>query len=211
VKIKVCGLTREQDVELAASLGAWALGFIFYKKSPRAISSAQARTLIRNLKADIRKVGVFVNDSLDSIQDTVETSGINTVQLHGDESVEFCKALKNRIPQVDLIKAFRPRTSEELEAIRSYMSLTQGILIDSFSESAHGGTGFTSDWNLAVQAKAYGPVILAGGLRPENVQAAVSAVRPEALDVSSGLETSPGIKSEQQMRLFFQNAQPRLS
>jgi phosphoribosylanthranilate isomerase len=211
VKIKLCGLTRKQDVELAAELGAWALGFIFYEKSPRAITPAQARILVQNVHSNIRTVGVFVNETLDSVQSTVETSGINAIQLHGEESVEFCEELKKRIPQLDLIKAFRPRTSEDLKEIRNYAPLTQSILIDSFSASARGGTGLTSDWNLALQAKSYGPVILAGGLHPENIQAAMSAVHPEALDVSSGLETSPGIKSEQKMRQFFQTAQPRKS
>lgn len=211
MRIKVCGLTRKQDVELAAELGAWALGFIFYDKSPRAVSPDQVRGLSNHLSSKIRKVGVFVNEELASILNKVETSGITSVQLHGDESAEFCREIKVRIPEVELIKAFRPRTLQELQEIQEYQSVAEHILIDSFSAGGRGGTGLTADWNLAAQAKSHGPLILAGGLHPENVQQAVTAVNPYALDVSSGLEISPGIKSELKMRQFFQAAQSRFT
>jgi phosphoribosylanthranilate isomerase len=209
MKIKVCGLTRKQDVSLAVELGAWALGFIFYKKSPRAISPDQTRNLIHDLNCNIRKVGVFVNEEMDSIRKSVEISGINTVQLHGDESVLFCEEFRKRLPEIELIKAFRPRASQDIQEIRDYLPVTHGTLIDSFSIAARGGTGHIADWSLATEAKTVGPIILAGGLHPENVQEALLTVDPDALDASSGLEISPGIKCERKMRQFFENARMR--
>jgi phosphoribosylanthranilate isomerase len=210
-KIKVCGLTRKQDVELAAELGAWALGFIFYEKSPRAVSPALVQNLTRDVNSKTRKVGVFVNEKLDSIQYIVESSGINTIQLHGDESVSLCEEIRNLLPHVELIKAFRPKTFQDLREIQNYQAVTHGTLIDSFSTTARGGTGIVVDWNLATRAQTYGPIILAGGLHPENVQEALITVRPDALDVSSGLEISPGVKCEDKMRRFFQNVQSQNS
>lgn len=209
MKIKVCGLTRKQDVELAVELGAWALGFIFYEKSPRAILAGSVRELLNEVPTSIKKVGVFVNEPISSIQNSVETAGITTVQLHGEESPEFCVELRKQLPQIEIIKAIRPKDAQDLRLFSSFLPLTQAVLIDTYSPHARGGTGQIADWTLAAQAKALGPLILAGGLNTENVQAAIEAVLPDAIDVSSGLEEAPGIKSESKMRNFFKIAQTR--
>lgn len=204
--IKVCGLTRKSDVELAAELGAWALGFIFYEKSPRAVRAETVREISQGNSSDIQKVGVFVDASQETIAKTVEVAGLTTVQLHGDETPEFCVELAKRLPRMELIKAIRPKSAQDLQNFSRFIPHTQAILIDAYSPTARGGTGQTSDWKLAIQAKAFGPVILAGGLNAENVQEAIQVVGPDAIDVSSGLEDLPGIKSESKMRDFFRNA-----
>lgn len=209
MKIKVCGLTRKQDVELAVELGAWALGFIFYEKSPRAILAGNVRKLLSEVPTNIKTVGVFVNEPISSIRKSVETSGITAVQLHGEESPEFCVTLKKELPQIEIIKAIRPKDAQDLRHFSNFLPLIQAVLLDTYSPHARGGTGQIADWTLAAQAKALGPLILAGGLNTENVQAAIEAVHPDAIDVSSGLEDAPGIKSESKMKNFFKNAQTR--
>jgi phosphoribosylanthranilate isomerase len=206
MKIKVCGLTRESDVALATELGAWALGFIFYEKSPRAVRTETVREITQGISESIQKVGVFVDAPQEIVKKAVEVAGLTTVQLHGDETPEYCEKLAQKLPKTKLIKAIRPKTAQDLQNISRFFPVTQAILIDTYSPTAHGGTGKVSDWTLAVQAKAFGPVILAGGLNAENVQAAIEAVAPDAIDVSSGLEDLPGIKSEAKMRTFFSNA-----
>ncbi len=206
MKIKVCGITRKQDAETAIELGAWALGFIFYEKSPRFVSPAQARELLAGSNPELKKVGVFVNADKATIGQTIEISGINTAQLHGDETPEFCEALKNSYPEIALIKALRPKNMNDLRSIPAFLKTCQAILIDSYSTTAHGGSGELANWELAFQAKSYGPVILAGGLTAKNIHSALNHVSPEAIDVSSGLEDDPGVKSEAKMREFFQSA-----
>jgi phosphoribosylanthranilate isomerase len=202
-KVKICGLTRRKDVELAATLGAWALGFIFYEKSPRATTAKNVREILKGVGPEIKAVGVFVNADLETILETVAKSGINTVQLHGDETVEFCQQLRKFLTGIGLIKAFRPNTGEDLKGIRFFTQVCDQILLDAYVPNVPGGTGATANWNLAIQAKKIGSFILAGGLGPENVADAIQRVSPDAIDASSRLEEAPGIKSHEKLRAFF--------
>lgn len=201
--IKVCGITRVEDAQYAASLGAWAVGMVFVPSSPRVIDAETARLITESVK--VEKVGVFVNASIEKINQTVQTVGLTAVQLHGDEDLSFISLLKKSIPQIKIIKALRPQTREDLKVISEFRSVCDWILMDAYSPKERGGTGQVADWTLAHEASQSGPILLAGGLNTENVQAACAQVHPHGLDVSSGLEISPGVKSKEKMALFFNN------
>lgn len=189
VRIKVCGITRVEDALAAVEAGADALGFMFYPPSKRNISAAAARSIIASLPPFVSRVGVFVDATEKQIRDTATEAGIDTVQLHGSETPEFCR----RLHPYSVIKAFRVRGPESLEELTRYSDVPW--LLDSFSTGALGGTGKTFDWDLAASAvKRGGRVILAGGLSSSNVAEAIRAVRPWAVDVSSGVESTPGRK-----------------
>jgi phosphoribosylanthranilate isomerase len=197
VKVKVCGITNAEDAVLACELGAAALGFIFVKASPRYIDPQAARTVIRELPPFVSKVGVFVNANRQTVLDIVKTAGLSLIQLHGDESPAYCDAIP--LPRV---KAFRIEPDFEPDRLTAYAC--SAYLLDTFSEQAHGGTGRTFDWQIAQRAKAMGRIILAGGLNPENIAAAVKTVAPYAVDVSSGIEAKPGKKDATKMKSLFE-------
>ena len=205
-RIKICGITRLEDARAARELGAWALGFMFYSRSSRAIDPAAAGAILRALPRDTIGVGVFVNAPLAEILATVAQAGLKAVQLHGDESPRFCADLRERLaPEVALYKALRLASVDELASIEGY-STCDAILFETAGTGEYGGTGVTGDWALAAEASAKVPVILAGGLNAANVRRAVERVRPFALDVSSGVESSPGIKSRSRLKEFFDAA-----
>lgn len=204
VKIKICGITTLEDALVAIDAGADALGFVFYPKSPRHIFPEQAAAIIRHLPPFVQIVGLFVNESLPTVNETADQCGLDIVQLHGEESPEFCDAVKRRV-----IKAFRIKDIRSLEAINNYR--TSAFLLDAWSPSAHGGTGRTFNWEIAATAAASGRIILAGGLTPENVAAAIELVRPYAVDVSSGVESAPGRKDIRKIEEFIYNAKNALS
>lgn len=213
-RIKICGITRAEDALLAASLGAWAIGFVFYEKSPRAILPENAGKVIAEVLSHPdfqypRTVGVFVNASVETIVHSTLISQINTVQLHGDESPEFCrevrKTLAPRIEDLQIIKAIGLKDQEELKFVSDYRSCCEAVLLDTYS-STHGGTGVVGNWEWAAQASQKAPIILAGGLNPENIRAAIQKVQPFAVDASSGLERIPGQKSPEKLREFFRRA-----
>ena len=197
VKVKICGITNLQDALAAIAAGADALGFMFCEQSPRCLSPALAAEIIRQLPPFVAKVGVFVDASADSIKQTVSLCGLDTLQLHGDESPEFCRQFS-----LPVIKAFRIRNADSLGPISSYQ--TAAWLLDSFVPGRSGGTGAAFNWDLALQAKKLGGrIILAGGLTPQNVAAAVQQVQPYAVDVSSGVESAPGKKDATKMWEFI--------
>lgn len=200
VLIKVCGITNRDDALAAVEAGADALGFNFYPRSPRYVSPSQAWSIIEALPAEVLSVGVFVNEaSPAAVERVADESGVAAVQLHGDESAEFCAALRRR-GRV-LIKALRVGESFAPEQSLDYPA--DAVLLDSFSRRARGGTGETFDWAVARRTRELVPrLYLAGGLAPDNVAAAVRAVRPFAVDVCSGVEISPGHKSSELMRRF---------
>ncbi len=199
MKIKICGITRLEDAQLASELGAWALGFIFYRKSPRYIEPEQAAKIVAALSGRIRFAGVFVNSTLEEIEKIQKTSGIELVQLHGDETPEFCASVRT-----ELIKAVRPRNQADIDALSKFRSV-RTFLIDAAVEGEYGGTGQTANWELAKAAMHHGEVFLSGGLNPENVTEALRTVKPTGLDVSSGIESAPGIKDAARLRLLFEN------
>ncbi len=194
VLVKICGITTLKDGIEAANLGASALGFVFYKKSPRFIEAEKAAQIISKLPPFIKTVGLFVNPSAEEIQALLDICPIDILQLHGEESPAFCSKMPRKV-----IKAFRIKGSETFDEIKKYN--VQGILLDAYQKGTHGGTGKTFNWDII--PKELSNVILAGGLSEENIRRAIKAVKPYAVDLSSGVETKPGIKSSTKLRSFF--------
>jgi phosphoribosylanthranilate isomerase len=199
VKTKICGITKIEDALSAVEAGADALGFVFFEKSPRNISPEQAAGIIRRLPPFVQTVGLFVNEELSVINRIADQCGLDVVQLHGDETPQFCTAVKRRV-----IKAFRVKDSSCLDRIVQYE--VSACLLDAWSPAAYGGTGETFNWEIAAAAAADNCIILAGGLTPDNVAEAVKSVRPYAVDVSSGVESAPGIKDREKIFNFIRNA-----
>ncbi|HEB76138.1 MAG TPA: phosphoribosylanthranilate isomerase [Nitrospirae bacterium] len=198
VRVKICGITRGEDALAAVESGADALGFVFYSGSPRHIRLEAARDIIRELPPFVTTVGVFVDEVPSTISEIVEAAGIDVVQLHGGEPEEVCRLW----PRV--IKAFRVRELTDLDAVARYR--VSAYLLDTYSPDMPGGTGQVFNWDIALEAKRFGPVVLAGGLTPENVDRAVRWVRPYGVDVSSGVEREKGVKDEEKVRLFIERA-----
>jgi phosphoribosylanthranilate isomerase len=197
VKVKICGITRWEDAQAAVAAGADALGFVFARNSPRFIPREAAAAIIRRLPPFIATVGVFVDMPLEELLDHIACCGLDTAQLHGGESPDFCGRIA-----VKTIKAFRIQDETSLVPLPRFE--TSAWLLDSYVPGQLGGTGATFRWPLAVQAVAMGrPVILAGGLTPENIAEAVKSVRPYGVDVSSGVESAPGRKDREKMRAFL--------
>lgn len=199
VKVKICGITNLDDALVAVAAGADALGFVFYDKSPRFINPVKAAEIILRLPPFVQTVGLFVNEETEQINWTVDYCGIDVVQLHGNETPDDCLEIKRRV-----IKAFRIQNNISIDPLNKYQ--VSGYLLDAWSPDAYGGTGRTFNWELAEAAKQYGPVILAGGLIPENVAEAIKVVNPYAVDVSSGVESSLGKKDPQKVRAFIRVA-----
>lgn len=199
VKVKICGITNLDDALVAVAAGADALGFVFYEKSPRFINPVKAAEIILRLPPFVQTVGLFVNEETEQINWTVDYCGIDVVQLHGDETPDDCLEVKRRV-----IKAFRIQNNISIDPLNKYQ--VSGYLLDAWSPDAYGGTGRTFNWELAEAARQYGPVILAGGLLPENVAEAIKVVNPYAVDVSSGVESSLGKKDPQKVRAFIRVA-----
>lgn len=196
VRIKICGITREGDAWDAVWAGADALGFLFYPKSKRRISPERARDIIRALPPLVAAVGVFANESAERIAAVRETCRLDAVQLHGDETPEFCRSLSGKT-----IKAFRLRSAETLAAARAFS--TGAWLFDSYAPNQRGGTGCPFNWEWIRQSMPLPrPFIVAGGLTPGNVGNCIKTVRPYAVDVSSGVEEEPGKKNADKMRRF---------
>lgn len=191
-------MTQLNDALFAAEQGADAVGFIFYKKSPRAVTMKTVREIISKLPPLVNTVGVFVNESAARVNKIADYCGLDMVQLHGEESPAFCRKIHRRV-----IKAFRVKDLQSIKQLEKFPA--SGFLLDTFSDNLHGGTGKTFDWNLALPAKKIGPVILAGGLTPRNIRQAISQVRPYGVDVCSGVEKSPGIKEPEKVRAFLKN------
>ena len=199
-KIKICGITNLEDARAAADFGADALGFVFFRDSPRAITPEKASEIIARLPAFITTVGVFVNEPREKIQETAKAAGIDVIQLHGDESPESCR-LSRRV-----IKGIRVKSLESLEPLIKYEGLVSAFLLDAYAPHMLGGTGQVFNWDIAIEAKTFGRIILAGGLTPENIAEAINRVKPYAVDVSSGVEIEKGKKDHQKMRLFIERA-----
>lgn len=198
-RVKVCGLTRVEDAALAVSLGADALGFILWPSSPRATTPEAVRAITRELPALPVRVGVFVNASPTEVARAVEIAGLDVAQLHGDERVEDYRDLAPRV-----IKSVHLTSDESVAAAEALPSAVVP-LVDAVDVVRRGGTGEKADWTLAARLAAKRPILLAGGLTPENVAAAVRGVRPWGVDVSSGIEDRPGIKNADRMRAFFRS------
>lgn len=200
VRVKICGLTNLEDARVGIDAGAHALGFIFFSGSPRYITPAAAARIISQLPPFVSKVGVFVNEPFESILEIAKTTGIDTIQLHGDETPALCEALTRE--RFKVIKAFRIKDQSSLQSLQHFTA--SAFLLDSYVPGQLGGTGAKFNWDLAIQAAALGtPIILAGGLVPENIRDAVAKVAPYGLDVSSGVESAPGKKDHAKVRAFI--------
>ncbi len=199
VRVKVCGITTIADALHAIASGADALGFVFYHKSPRYISPEQAALIIAQLPPFVSIVGLFVNETSQCIRTVIDQCRLDIVQLHGDEAPSQCQ-----FDGVKVIKALRIRSQQCLVGLEDYP--VSALLLDAWVDGAYGGTGELGCWDLAAQAAQQFPVILAGGLTADNVGAAIEAVNPYAVDVSSGVESTPGRKDPCLVQSFIYNA-----
>lgn len=198
-KIKICGITNVDDALAAVELGADALGFIFYAKSPRSITVAKAADICNALPPFVAKVGVFVDELEYEIEKALQDCLLTVLQFHGEEPPGFCQKFAAKS-----IKAIRVKDESSLHAAAEYD--VDALLLDTYTDGQQGGTGRAFDWSLAVQARKMltPPIILSGGLTPENVSAAIRQVQPYGVDVSSGVESSPGRKDREKLRRFFE-------
>ncbi len=196
-RVKICGLTRTEDVESAVAAGADALGFVFYEPSPRAVSIANAQKLIRSVPAFVSVVGLFVNPNEQEVREVLSHLPLDLLQFHGDESPEFCSQFQRR-----WIKAIRVQNREQvIQAFARYHEAA-GLLVDAWDPERYGGTGKSFNWDLIPSERPL-PLILAGGLSSDNVFRAVEQVQPWAVDVSGGVERSKGIKDIQKISDFI--------
>lgn len=199
--VKICGITRRTDAEAAVAAGADAIGLVFYEPSPRAVDAGQAADIVEGLPSGLEIFGLFVNPAPVEVEAIIEKGIVNRLQFHGEESEDFCESFG-----VPYMKAVRLRSKERVAPeITDYKS-ARYVLLDSYSEKAPGGTGIVSDWDTAstIVKQLKQPVVLAGGLRPENVEQALRQVQPFGVDVSSGLESSPGIKDSTKIAAFME-------
>ncbi|MBT5855845.1 phosphoribosylanthranilate isomerase [bacterium] len=196
MRIKICGITNKEDALNAVSLGADAIGFIFYENSPRYIHPDAVEEIMMFLPPFVSTVGVFVNHSRDYINQVVNQCRLNVIQLHGEEAPKDCQGYKQRV-----IKAIRVFGPEDLQNIHNYQGVVSGVLLDTKVEGVQGGTGKTFDWGLALKAKENDvPLILSGGINAENVRKAVKLVNPYGMDLCSGVEREPGLKDYNKMQ-----------
>lgn len=201
-KIKFCGIARLEDAELAAELGAWAVGMIFWPRSPRCCSMDEAAAIAAALKRRAELAGVFVDAHLDEVAATAEALDLTLVQLHGDEGPSYCAEVARRTG-AKVIKAARVRDRADVRALHAFAA-TDFHLLDAYAPGRPGGTGETFSWELAREHPRDRPLILSGGLTPDNVADAIAAVRPFAVDVASGVELAPGVKDPAKMAAFAQ-------
>jgi phosphoribosylanthranilate isomerase len=194
VKVKICGVRTLDEAQAAIEAGADALGFNFWPRSPRYISPAEAALIAAKLPPLVSLVGVFVNEQRQRIIETAATVGLHAVQLHGDEPPEFCEGFGH----LKVIKALRVSDDFDCRVLEGYPVAM--ILLDAGVKGSYGGTGHRFDWRKAIEAKQYAPLILAGGLRADNIAQAITTVRPVAVDVCSGVEAEPGRKDLRKLR-----------
>ena len=197
-RIKICGITRAGDAELAAELGAWAVGFVFWPSSPRFVEPAEARTIAMHLPRPVVRVGVFVNQPVEDVLRVAGEVGLTMIQLLGDEPPEYVQRIPLPVAKaIPVSDGFDPKSLEPWP---------QGVLplLDAADRTKRGGTGITIDWSAAARAARRRPVILSGGLNPENIRRAFQTVSPFAMDLSSGVESRPGIKDPVRLRALFE-------
>ncbi len=202
VRVKICGNVTLKDTMAAVEAGADAVGFVFYARSPRVVGPKAVAAIVSHLPPFVTPVGLFVNEKPEVVRQIASDCGIRLVQLHGEESPQYCAELK-----LPVLKGIRVHTREDVANLSAYR--VDAILLDAYVEGMAGGTGTTFDWSLAVEAKAWGPIILAGGLTPDNVAEAISRVRPYGVDVSSGVESSPGVKDHAKVKAFVETVKRR--
>ncbi len=205
MRIKICGITKLDQALFITEQGATALGFICVPESPRYIKPQQIHDIIKSLNQKINKIGVWVNATEEEIIKIVAETNLTGVQLHGNESPEFCQKLTENLPEVEIIKAFRIKNIESLENINNYSNCVNTFLLDAYHPQLFGGTGHTLDWENLRNFKFNKPWLLAGGLTPNNIQEALKKLNPDGIDLSSGVERLPGDKDLEKVKQLFDN------
>jgi len=208
MRVKFCGITRLDDAREAARLGAWAIGLNHHPASPRFCDPAAAVEISAAMKRRLEVVGVFVNPTLDQVVTAAEDEALTMLQLHGGEGAAFCREAARRTG-CKVIKAIRVRSAADVQAAEALR--TDFHLLDAHRPGAHGGTGASFDWELLANRRSEVPLILAGGLTPDNVDEAAAMVHPYAVDVASGVESEPGVKDHALMAAFLERAQAFVS
>ncbi|MFM7558984.1 phosphoribosylanthranilate isomerase [Cylindrospermopsis raciborskii] len=203
MRIKICGITQLQQSLAITQLGATALGFICVPSSPRYVSIEQINLATSYIPDHIDKIGVFANSTIFEITKVVSSSSLTGVQLHGDETPLFCEELRQALPNIELIKAFRVRSWEQLETTPNFTGCVDTFLLDAYHPQQLGGTGKTLDWQVLQSFRPSLPWFLAGGLTPDNVLTALTQIHPDGIDLSSGVERSPGDKDLDKVALLF--------
>ena len=196
MKIKICGITNYEDAKLACDLGADAIGFIFYKKSKRSVEAGEVKNIISKLPVFILKVGVFVNERIDIVNQIMQDCKLNIAQLHGDENVEYLNKIN-----FPVVKALRISNNYDYNILKQYLNFN--ILLDTFNNNEFGGTGTNFKWDT-IPSDIKSKIILAGGIKEENLEEIFSNILPYAIDVSSSLEEYPGKKNRNKMLSFFE-------
>jgi phosphoribosylanthranilate isomerase len=199
-KIKICGITRKTDALSAAELSVDMMGFVFYAKSKRYVDVPLAADIIGELPSGIEKVGVFVDETRERTLSVAQDVGLTMLQFHGNEDPDFCASFRDRYR---VIKAFRIKTGKDLKTINNYE--VDFVLLDTYQPDVIGGTGTTFDWAILKDFEILRPVILSGGLNPDNVSRAIQEVVPYGVDVASGVESAPGKKDAKLMKKFVEN------
>jgi phosphoribosylanthranilate isomerase len=210
MRIKICGITTIEQGLAIAQKGATDLGFICVPSSPRYLNLTQLVEIVSGLAHEVNTVGVFADFSVATIAHVVGLTNLASVQLHGAESVEFCQALRQALPETEMIKAWRVRSDQDLAIIQTYSEVVDALLLDAYHPNALGGTGQTLDWQQLLLFQPAVPWFLAGGLSPENINVALSQLQPDGIDLSSGVEVSPGDKNLELVDRLFTNLQSRL-
>ena len=205
----MCGITNRYDAEEGVLAGVDALGFIFVEASPRYVSPELARGIVADLPPFVDCVGVFVDRDLDEVKEIIVSCGLSHVQLHGSEDPGYCEDIARFASSCKVIKAFRVGEKTEADFFAPYNDVVQGFLLDTYSKGIAGGTGMAFDWRIIEGLRLQLPLILAGGLGPDNVREAIKQVRPFAIDVNSGVEWTPGMKNAEKVHAFM--AQVRLA
>ena len=194
MRIKICGICQPDQGYAIAALGIKTLGFICVPSSPRYVTVNQVRQILEKLPLGVETVGVFADASLETIEQVVLETGFTGIQLHGNESPEFCRAVKQALPNREIIKALRIQSAESLQKAIAYYSVIDTLLLDAYHPQQLGGTGKTLPWNDLKNFQPPCPWLLAGGLNPDNVLTALESLHPDGIDLSSGVERSPGDK-----------------
>lgn len=205
--VKICGITSREDARLAVAAGADAVGLVFWSQSPRCVDAQRGREIVATLPPFITRVGVFVNESAARLTQIAETVGLDVLQLHGDETPEFCDTLPRRV-----LKALHVGAGFGLDSVAPWKERVSGVLLDRGTRAQPGGTGESFDWSLVRKVRRALPyLVVAGGLGPANVAAAVAELRPDAVDVSSGVESTPGVKDPGKLHAFITAARAAAS
>jgi phosphoribosylanthranilate isomerase len=210
MRIKICGITTVEQGTQIAKMGATDLGFICVPSSPRYLSLTKLQPLVAELGSLANTVGVFADFSVATIAHVVALTELNTVQLHGTESIEFCQELRQALPDTEIIKAWRVRHTNDLDSIQAYSEVVDSLLLDAYHPDALGGTGQTLDWQQLSAFTPSIPWLLAGGLTPDNICTALSQLHPDGIDLSSGVEVSPGNKDLDLVDRLFTNLRSRV-